>query len=77
VKQGDVIGYVGMTGGATGPHLHYEYQVNGVHRNPRTVELPEADPIAEQYLADFQAASQSLWRQLDLQRGPLLAAGSD
>jgi murein DD-endopeptidase MepM/ murein hydrolase activator NlpD len=74
VQQGDVIGYVGMTGGATGPHLHYEYRLNGVHQNPRTVELPDAEPIADVYLADFQATSSSLWRQLDLHSAPLLAS---
>ena len=45
VTQGDVIGYVGATGYATGPHLHYEFLVNGVHRNPRTVKMPKAKPI--------------------------------
>ena len=42
VQQGEIIGYVGMTGLATGPHLHYEYLVNGVHKNPQTVQLPGA-----------------------------------
>ncbi|WP_444997175.1 OapA family protein [Aliikangiella sp. IMCC44359] len=45
VKQGQVIGYVGATGLAEAPHLHYEFLVNGVHRNPRTVKLPKAKPI--------------------------------
>ncbi|NIP16058.1 MAG: peptidoglycan DD-metalloendopeptidase family protein [Pseudomonadales bacterium] len=53
VKQGQVIGYVGATGWATGPHLHYEFLVNGVHKNPRTVNLPDAEPIEETELARF------------------------
>ncbi|MFC3123275.1 OapA family protein [Agaribacter flavus] len=45
VKQGQTIGYLGRSGMVTGAHLHYEFLVNGVHRNPRTVELPKAKPI--------------------------------
>ncbi|MDH3695574.1 MAG: peptidoglycan DD-metalloendopeptidase family protein, partial [Gammaproteobacteria bacterium] len=53
VRQGDVIGYVGSTGLATGPHLHYEFRLNGTHRNPLTVELPTSNPIEKKYRAEF------------------------
>jgi murein DD-endopeptidase MepM/ murein hydrolase activator NlpD len=54
VKQGQVIGYVGATGLAQAPHLHYEFLLNGVHRNPRTVALPKADALKKSQMDEFQ-----------------------
>jgi len=64
VQQGQVIGYVGMTGLASGPHVHYEYRVNGVHKNPAKVTIPKADPIPANLMADFQAQTAPLLARL-------------
>ncbi|MFT6491745.1 MAG: murein DD-endopeptidase MepM/ murein hydrolase activator NlpD [Porticoccus sp.] len=64
VKQRQVIGTLGSTGYATGPHLHYEFLVNGVHRNPRTVSLPEAQPIDPAEKSRFVSATKTLMTRL-------------
>ena len=65
VQQGEVIGYVGDTGWATAPHLHYEFLVNGVHRNPQTYPLPDAEPIAESEMHLFRKSTLPALAQLD------------
>ena len=65
VRQGQTIGYVGMTGLATANHLHYEYRLNGVHRNPRTVSLPDAEPIAAKYRDQFLAEAAPILEELE------------
>jgi len=73
VQQGDVIGYVGATGLATAPHLHYEYRKNGVHLDPRTVILPNAEPLRGQVLTAFRASAKPLLQRLE-GRTSMLAA---
>ena len=65
VGQGDVIAYVGMTGLATGPHLHYEYLVNGQQRNPATMPMPRTE-IPSKYLGEFRSQSATALAKLDL-----------
>ena len=68
VEQGQIIGYVGSTGWATGPHLHYEFLVNGVHKNPRTVKLPAARPIPKSERERFENHAEPLLTLLDSYR---------
>ena len=74
VTQGDVIAYVGMTGLATGPHLHYEYRVNGVHKNPQTVDLPGAAPIDPAWRQDFDVKTALALAALEAPIGPALVS---
>ncbi|HEY1075341.1 MAG TPA: peptidoglycan DD-metalloendopeptidase family protein [Fontimonas sp.] len=65
VRQGQVIGYVGATGLATAPHLHYEFRSNGVHKNPLSVLLPRSNPLSKAQLAAWRVETASVLAQLD------------
>jgi len=73
VKQGDIIGYVGKSGLATGPHLHYEFRVNGVHRNPLTVKFPNASPLKKSYRTAFKEHAEGLLALIELYRNTIVA----
>ncbi len=75
VQQGQIIGYVGRSGLATGPHLHYEFRIGGAHQNPLTVALPKAEPIPAKYKTQFASQARSLVAQMALfKNGSRLAA---
>lgn len=74
IRQGDIIGFVGSTGMATGPHLHYELRVNGVQRDPSRIVMPAAQPISKKYHAVFHKQTRELISRLDLLRNTRFAA---
>jgi len=74
IKQGDVIGYVGKTGLATGPHLHYEFRIGGEHVNPVTAKIPRSMPMDNALLAKFKAQTQPFLAQLKQAKGDALVA---
>ena len=73
VRQGQIIGYIGSTGLATGPHLHYEFRINGRHRNPLTVKLPSASPLPKKYRDDFKQITESSLALLQLAKHESIA----
>lgn len=77
VKLGQTVGFVGQSGLATGPHLHYEFRVAGVHRDPLTVKLPKSIPIPKQQLADFKARTRQALAMLESASQATADAGSN
>ena len=73
VSQGEVIGYVGMTGMTSGPHLHYEFKQAGVHRDPLKVALPDGKPVNEAQKMVFVESTRDLHTRLSLLRNTRIA----
>lgn len=74
VSQGNVIGFVGATGLASGPHLHYEFRVRGVHRDPLTVTMPKPEPLSGSDMIAFRAATAPVLARLERIEGLQLAS---
>lgn len=71
--QGQIVGYVGMTGMTSGPHLHYEFRQSGVQRDPLKVALPDGKPISEAQRTAFEETTRNLFGQLDTFRNTRIA----
>ena len=74
VEQGDIIGYAGKSGLATGPHLHYEFLLKGIHRDPMKVALPTSIPLESRYKAEFTASTASYMTKLDMLNRDIMTA---
>jgi murein DD-endopeptidase MepM/ murein hydrolase activator NlpD len=75
VKQGQIIGYIGSSGLVTGPHLHYEFRINGVHKNPLKVKFPNVQPLNKQQMKGFKLVAESILAKLEsYQLGTPIAA---
>ena len=64
VKQGQIIGYIGSSGLVTGPHLHYEFRANGVHKNPLKVKFPNVKPLNKKQMKEFKPMANAILAQL-------------
>jgi murein DD-endopeptidase MepM/ murein hydrolase activator NlpD len=73
VRQGEPIGYVGATGWATGPHLHYEFRIAGIYQDPLKVPLPKAEPVAQSLRAQFLSVASDARATMDLIGGATTA----
>ncbi|MBF2758777.1 MAG: peptidoglycan DD-metalloendopeptidase family protein [Ectothiorhodospiraceae bacterium AqS1] len=76
VSQGQAIGFIGSTGLSTGPHLHYEFRINGVHQDPLTIRLPSDAPVPKQYRKDFRKKTGPILTQLDIVSRPSVASSN-
>ena len=76
VEQSDIIGYVGMTGLATGPHLHYEFLLNGVHRDPMKVALPTSVPLDAKYKEEFKAETSKYMAKIEMLNSHVMTASN-
>ena len=73
IEKGEVIGFVGRTGWATGPHLHYEFRIADVHQDPLSVALPVSIPLSTVQLREFRSVAEPLLARITLVGGTTIA----